>query len=351
MTVLRRLTVALSLPAFLALWAAGLGASPRFAAAGDPPMNPAKPDAGMADPAMADPPKADPVPDPAGGKKIVPVSIEDAESELGHLKDHLKNNKADNNTDILAALEAVANAYHHMIPVADDAEPGVKDKFEARKKKFIEDAEKEFKEAYEKKRVKGTSKVNDRDDVNIAAVKLLGLTNSDRADTLTNWIIAILTTSIFKAKDYDPPTAIYDESFKAIALLNDHQKGLPFVREWLKYDNSPNAPEKVKAAFDAVILFKDVPGKERFDIVSKLTTNFVGVENAAEINKDKNQRAQKVVWDKIKPSVIKALQIFCLTPKNKAGTLLASVKDLKAWFDDHDKMNDAAWKDAPKPAK
>ena len=359
---LRRSLIATASPfAFAALWLGGaayFGGAASLAVAGDPPMNPTKPDPGMADPAKPDPAKPDPgmgdpaMADPAkpadpNAAKVAPVPVADAQAELTHLKEYLKNSKSDNG-DILAALDAVEKAYHNLAvpPDGDTTKAAV----EADNLKFREAAEKAYLEAFEKKRIKGTAKTNDRDDVNIKAIQILGKTGGERAEKLTTTITQALDQRIFKAKDYDVPTTIYDESFKAIAILNDKKVGLPFVRDWLKFDNSPNAPEKVKAAFDAVVLFKDVNGPTRQDIVKKLTTDFVGVENAAEINKDKDQRSKKVVWDKIKPSVIKALQVFCGSPKGKAGALLASVKDLKAWYDDHDKPRDPAWVDA-KPAK
>ena len=344
----RRLVGFLSLVSTLAV--VGLVGLSRLAVADDPPMgDPGMGDPGMADPAMADPGMADPgmadpaVVPPAGGdaKKPEPVLKTKAWDELKVLEQHLKNRKADNG-DILAALDSVAAAYHNFAP-DDDAGQATLDKDRA---DFQKAAEKLFVEAYKLKRVNAKAKANERDDVNIRAVQQLGTFRPE----VTKDIITILETVIFKVKDdeYRVPQTLIDESFKAIGALGSKKDGLQYLMTWIKYDNTEGAPEKIKAAYDALVLMKvlEVPGKDRLAIVKDTIKVFVGVEHAASVNNDKNQKAQKVVWDKVKGSVIKALQYFSQEPKDEKGAQFATVAQFDAWFREHDKGE--LWKDTKK---
>ncbi len=305
------------------------------------PADPAKP----ADPKPADPKPADPaVPPPAADKDAVLLS--DALQELTRLKEYLKKPKADNQ-DIIASLEACEKAYHHVTPNVPVADPAGQTAFEKDREAFWKEAEKLFVDALELVRVRPNTAANERDDVNVKAAQILGKTRPG----VTKAIISVLETKVFKAKTYTPPTTLYDEAFKAIGLLNDHKDGWAYCTEWIKYDNQPVVVDRIKAAFDALALFKDVKGAARKPAVEKIIRTFSGVEHGAEVNKSKEDQAQKRVWDKIKPAVIKALQALSREPKGTDGNLLANVKAFEAWFRDNDNARNPAWVEAkPEPA-
>jgi hypothetical protein len=333
-----------------ALGLAALFGVTRLAIAEDPP----KPDPGMGDPGMADP-GADPgmadpaVVPPAGDpaapppKKPEPVLKAKAEEELKLLESHLKQKKGDNNSDILASLDSVANAYHNYAP-NDEAGQAT---LEEDKAKYQKEVEKVFLDAYKLKRINPKAKANERDDVNIKAVQLIATFRPDVTDNL----IKILTEVIFKVKedDYKVPQTLIDESFKAVGMLGDKKAGMPWLMTWIKYDNTAGMPERIKAAYDAMVLMKvlEVPGKVRFQIVKDTLKTFPGVEQSAQQNQTKEQRSQKEVWDKIKGSVIKALQYYSQEPKNAKGQLFSTVKEFNEWFRDHD-GSDPLWKDPKK---
>ena len=312
------------------------------------PADPAKPaDPAPADPKPADPavpPAADPnAPAPAVDKDAVLMS--DAQQELVRLKEYLKKPKSDNQ-DIIAALEACEKAYHHVTPNVPPADPAAQTAFEKEREAFWKEAEKYFVDALELVRVRPNTAANERDDVNVKAAQILGKTRP----VVTKAIIGVLETKIFKAKTYTPPTTLYDEAFKPIGLLNDHKDGWAYCCEWIKYDNQPAVVDRIKAAFDALALFKDVKGAARKPAVEKIIRTFSGVEHGAEVNKSKEDQAQKRVWDKIKPAVIKALQALSREPKGGDGNLLATVTAFGAWFRDNDNARNPAWTDV-KPEK
>lgn len=320
---------------------------------GDPGMaepamdEPAMDEPAMDDPAMGDPAMADPAPAAAdaapkrGGianpfhDPKASVTIKDAEVEAGRLKDLLKKSKSDNQ-DILASLDALAKAYANLVPNDDAA----KATFEADSARFHKEAEKLFLDAFELKYVKPNTSANLRDDVNIKAAQILGWCRPE----VTNKIIAILETKIFKAKDYDPPTTLYDEAFKAIALLNT-KDGFNYCLEWVKYSTNKGDAERTKAMYEAIILFTDVKGTVRHDFVKKSLISFIGTESAAERGRTKEEQTQKVVWDKVKGAIVKAMQVYCKEPKAKDGALMAKLRDFDQWFRDHDSPRDPTWVD------
>ncbi|MCC7139725.1 MAG: hypothetical protein IT460_14975 [Planctomycetes bacterium] len=329
--------------AFLVL-ALAAGATRVVSAEDAKPAEPAKPDA------PADPNAKPADPNANGGAKpeehLVhgrpnpfhgePVLLKDGLAEAVRLKGYLKTSKSDNG-DILASLDALAKAYHNLAP-NDDAGKAT---FEADREKFQKEAEKLFIDALEVKRVKPNTSANDRDDVNIRAAQVLATCRKE----VTSKIIEVLETKVFKAKDYDPPTTLYDEAFKAIGIVNDHKVGLPYCLDWVKYSNNKGDPERIKAAYDAMVEFRDVKGSVRLEFVDKTLRTFLSVETAADRGRTKEEQSQKAVWDKIKTAVVKALQAYCKEPKAKDGALMAKLKDFDQWFRDNDSPKNPVWDD------
>ena len=357
--MLRRLRSFLPAVSVAVLVAAMIVVSPvRFVGADDPkpadpkpadpkPVDPKPGDPKPADPMPADPGMADPAPAPvpapppaAGPAKPDPVLLSAAYDELTRLTALLKKSKSES-ADILASLDAVAKS---IIGLSPNDEAGAAT-FEKDRDTYLGKAEKLLEDAMTLVKIRPNTTANERDDANVKAASILGLC---RPDSASKHLIAALE-QIFKAKGYTPPTALYDEGFKSIGLLGDKDGG-KYLQEWIKYDNTANVPERIKAAFDAMAIFKNFKGfPERHDMVEKICRTMIGVEHAAEVNKSKEDKAQKLVWDKIKPAVIKALQVLSKEPKDKNNNLLGSVKTFDEWFRLNDKPKNAAWLD-PKPA-
>jgi len=327
-----------------ALVAALLAASPlRDVRADDPkpadpkpadpkPDDPKAPDPGMADPAPVPPP----VPD--GPAKPEPILLRDAHDELVRLTALLKKSKSET-ADILASLDAVAKA---IIGLAPNDEAGAAT-FDKDRDAYMKPAEKLLIDALVLVKIRPNTTANERDDVNVKAAQILGNCRPDVSEDIKN----ALEQRVFKAKGYTPPTLLYDEAFRAIGLLG-HKKGGEYLQEWIRYDNTANVPERIKSAFEAMAIFKNFKGLERHDMVEKICRKMLGVEHAAEVNKTKEDKAQKQVWDKIKPAVIKALQVLAKEPKDKNNNLLGSVKAFDEWYRLNDKPKNPAWVD-PKP--
>jgi hypothetical protein len=333
---------------FLPFAAAALVSVP-FARAEEKPGDAPKP----ADPAPA-PAPAPAAPAPVKGE---PVRLKDALAELGRLKDYLRTRKADPE-DVKGSLDAVAKAYHNLaknlVTGPDGATVEQDDaSFAKAKEAFWGEAEDLFVKALEYVRVKPNTQNNVYDDVNVKAAQILGLlgaTNPKAPARISKKIVDTLETKVFKAKDHTPPTALYDETFKAIALLNDHKTGLFYVQEeWIKYSATAPDPDIIKAAYESLAHFKNVPGLKRYEIVDKTVRTFTGVETAAERQSDAKERLQKQVWDKIKGPVIKVLQDYALQPKNAKGALLNTVGEFQNWFRDNDNPKKAPWVDPKLP--
>lgn len=331
----------------LAAGVLGLACFAGPARAEDPkPADPAKP----ADPKPAEPAKpGDPMPadpakpgDPAkpadpAAAPVANVTLAEGLAELDRLEKILANRKADN-ADIMASMDSALKAYKGLVPT-DDAGKAT---FEADKLKFMKEAEDLFLKAFTKVKVKA-NETNERDDVNVHAVQILAQTRP----IVTKGIIDGLEKVVFEAKKmkYTPAGAVTEEAFKAIGLLNDHKVGLPYCIGWIKYDNTAGMPERIKSAFEALILFKDVKGDKRHEIVELTLRTFESTEHSADVNKSKEEQAQKRVWDVIRPAVIKCVQYYSKEPKAKDGALIATLKGFREWFKDHDKPKDEAWVD------
>jgi hypothetical protein len=298
------------------------------ARAEDPPM-PAEP--AMDDPGMGDPGMAEPAPAPAAPR----CEMVEAVAELNRLREYLKNKKADNG-DITAAMDAVMKCFKGYMGSTVPEED-----------KYLDAVEKELVKAFLLVNVKPNTETNIRDDVNIKAAQLLGQARPE----VTKDIIAGLESKIFKAKDYKPAPTLIDESFKAIGLLNDHKVGLKYVIEeyTTKFDNTAGRPERIKAAWDSLLLFKDVPMEDRYLVVKNAVKTYVGPEHAAEVNKTPDDRMRKEVWDKIKGSVIKTVQAFSKDPKDEKGNVIATMKGIEDWFRDNDKQGKPPWEKDAKP--
>jgi hypothetical protein len=300
---------------------------------GDPGMGePAMDDPGMADPGMADPGMADPA---APATPTVKCEMVEASAELNRLKEYLKNKNADNG-DITAAMDAVMKCYKGFVGSTLPDET-----------KYLADVEKELMKTFLLTKVKPNTETNLRDDVNIKAAQLLAFARPG----MTKDIKDALESKIFKAKEYKPAPTFVDEAFKAIGLLNDHKVGLRYLIDeyTTKFDNTAGRPERIKAAWEALLLFKDVSMDERYEVVKNAVKTYVGPEHSAEVNKTADDRMRKDVWDKIKGAVIKTVQSFAKDPKDEKGNVIATMKGIEDWFRDNDKKGKPPWEKDAKP--
>lgn len=347
----RRVRVGSCLAALLAallLWPAVPAASADDGKAA-PPAEPGMPEPGKDDaPAKPDdaPAKPDDAPAPAetapmrGGipnpfwdpKK--PVPLKEAHLEIDRLKD-LRKPKSDNQ-DIVAALDAAARAYVNLAP---NDEAG-KATFEADAERFYKEAERAFLDFLKLKKVRPNTSANERDDVNILAAQILGWCRPE----VSRALVDAMDKVVLEPKDYDPPPTLFDETFKALALLNT-KEGFEYCRKWAKYSTKKGDAERTKAAFDALALFTDVKGSVRHDLVKMTLRTFIGTESAADRGATKEEQTQKGVWDKIKGAVIRTMQLYTKQPKANDGKLIGKLKDFDQWFRDNDSLRNPVWSD------
>jgi hypothetical protein len=222
-------------------------------------------------------------------------------------------------------------------------------------------------------------KENTRNDVNLKAALALGeilgspdlakfrdekevaKLRADRARELQD----VITNDFGKPKgnkEYQVPVAVLEAAFAAIGKSND-PKGLEWLaKEYIHANNGQFQEERLVAAHKAMKLFTNVPGKQRYAIVNAMITLYSGTEAAtnqasgADAKAKAQAQAMKAFWDKIKTGVVEAINYYATAPGggppvNAEGQGFTTVKDLKDWFDSHNKPNKAPWVDPPKDLK
>jgi hypothetical protein len=297
-----------------------------------------------------------------------PVPLEDALRDLDILEKQIKSSRTINE-ELIASLNAVANAYHNLAepaapelqPIPDDADDDQKKaiednnkklqaqfekekaQFAREKPKFLKDAIKQFLKALELEKWDPHSKTNVRDDVVIRAAQILGDTgDKDVADKIQ----AVLERKIFKRREADAPQIVLDEVFAALGKLNN-----PDTLKWMgdQFTHTKSSPQKevdqLVAAQKAMVLFTDIPGKVRFDICKTMITNYSSVENQAEHGNptDKNVQSAQAFWGAIKTGAIKAVQYLALEPTDEQGRALATMAEFMDWFRDNDNYRKPPW--------
>ncbi len=295
-----------------------------------------------------------------------PVDPETAELDLGRLAASLKSRKSINEA-IITDLDAVALAYHNyaapekptLEEVPEDASEDQKAaiqkrnddltdeydtkmvKYEREKEKYQKDALKLYMKAFKLVRVHGNTDRNTRDDVNIKAAQIIGASGNPRA---SRDLIKALESSVFKAK-YDVPQLFLEEAFAALGRLNDMDSLQWMIKEFTHAKSSP--PEVVHqliAAHKAMVLFVNVPGKLRYEVVEDMIKQYAGVEAQARQSKnDPATQAKKRFWDSIKNDAIKVVQHYAGAPRNDDDEAYATMMEFQDWFRDHKNPKRAPW--------
>jgi len=311
-----------------------------------------------------------PRPAPAQAEDAVAVPLETAQSELEILDAKLKSSKAINE-EITAALGAVSDAYRNLeeppppqlkeIPAdaseedqkaieaenkkAQDEYDVEKGRFDRAAETYRKEAEKLFLKALKLQKIHRQSERNIRDDVNIKAAQVLGMTGNPK---LSSQIQKALETTIFKAK-YEVPQQLLEEAFAALGKLGDKDSLEWMTKEFTHSKSSPRAVvDQLIAAHKAMILFDrdKVDGSLRYKLVSEMIKTYSGTESlASQSSTDKNVQAAKVFWDRIKNDAIRVVQYFSKEPKNENEEVLATMEEFQEWFRDHKNPKREPWTD------
>ena len=105
------------------------------------------------------------------------------------------------------------------------------------------------------------------------------------------------------------------------------------------------------AAHQAMVLYKDIPGKLRYEVCAQFVKVYGSVESQAEqSSNDPAVLAKKRFWDDIKTYTIPVVQHFAGKPTDADGNALATMADFTAFMREHKNARKAPWAD-PKPAK
>jgi hypothetical protein len=295
------------------------------------------------------------------------MTLEQALADLKRLNEDLKlSPKKRANEDVIASLDAVAKAYIAGVqepePPPADASEDVKEAFEAQKRKhaaaveaFRKEARKLFEDALTKQAITGQKddKSNSREDVNIKAFQILGQTKDAK---FAGDIMRAIEVHLAKAK-YRVSTGLWEAAFASLAQLDQEEStkdAIPWIlKNYTHANSSPEeAVEQLIAAHKSIPLYRNIRGRDRYDLVDAMIKSYTGKESQAEQSKnDPKNQAAKVFWDRIKTDVIKALSHLT---KGKAtddqGQPATTMKHYADWFRSNDNWKKDPWLDDEKKA-
>lgn len=292
------------------------------------------------------------------------VDLQAAWDDLAQLKSATKSRA--NNEDLDQYLDAVFAAFKKLdAPEALPADANDEQKKEHAKllANFKKDQEK-YRGAAEKLIIKiltltkVKNETNIRDDMNTKAARILGemgpFLDAKGRKVLSKKIVQAVEKKLTKVKTHTVSTDHLEATFEALGKLND-----PATLMWMLKNYShtkDNEKMFLVAAHKALVLFKDVPGKLRYEVCATFTKSYAGVEAQAEqSSNDAKLQAKKRFWDDIKTSTIPVVQYFSKgadgNPAADAeGNALAKMQEFQSWMRDHKSMKRAPWVD-PKPKK
>jgi hypothetical protein len=161
---------------------------------------------------------------------------------------------------------------------------------------------------------------------------------------LSKDIMKTIEKKLTKVKTHDVSTDLLDAAFEALGKLNDEGALLWMAKEYSHTIDTKK--EYLVAAHKAMVLFKDVRGKIRYDIVSEFIKQYAGVELQAEKSDPSAAiQAKKRFWDFIKTYTIPVVQYFAGKPVDEEDQALAEMKQFQRWMRDHKNPRKAPWTD------
>ena len=265
-----------------------------------------------------------------------PVSLEQAKKDLAMLDDLLDSRGA-RHDDIAAWMLVAAENY--------SAVEGEERKVAGFRKDVID----QLLDALRKTRIKDDSDV--RAPVSIKAAETLaalGPKLDDKTKTrLWNKVRRVIVR-MQDAKRYTPSVPHIEAMFNCLP----HVGTLETLR-WILEDythSKKNEVEYLVAAHKAMHQFKNVPGKQRYEIVDRFIDRYAGVEAlAVQRSADPAIVSKKVFWDNIRVNTIATVQYFAGFPKDEAGAAINTMKGFQIWFRGVKNPRKAPWLD-PKNA-
>lgn len=290
-----------------------------------------------------------------------PALAEDAgqaEKDLTQLEQFIKKKRKTIPEDYIAYLDAVQKAYGSFTKPpqpADDASEDEKKAY-ANELKKIEKDQADFDKKAEKAifkcltitRLDRSQTTNELDEVNIRAARILGdlgaTMDEKKRDSISKKVMKEIE-GLDKAK-HDVRSDLLEQMFGTLAKLNR-----PKSLEWMidNYIHTKNRDEDVIrliAAQKAMIQFRDVPGKLRYQICKDMITTYSSVESQAEQStNDPNIQAKKAFWDRIRVDAIKVVQFFGAEPKDEDQAVINTMDGFLQWWRDVKSPRHALWKD------
>ena len=301
--------------------------------------------------------------------------LEAAEAALDRLEGVMKKRKTINET-LIAGLDEVMEYYNQLqppvkpepLPIPDEATDEEKKEIEKQNDDALDDWEDAVKkwdrevgkfkkdvrdaliDAFKLVKPSRQTHINEREDVNIKAVELIATMsgeNEEIREDMSDDLIKAMEGVLFKAKDYDPTELLYEKAFAALGALNDMDALEWIIEEFTHTRSSPQKEVmKLSAAHKAMVLFKNVPGKTRYELVDEMIKNYAGVESQAEQSSaDPKVQEKKRFWDRIKMDVIAAVQYYAAEPRDAEGQVIARMDGFQDWFRDNDNARRAPWTD------
>ena len=188
---------------------------------------------------------------------------------------------------------------------------------------------------------------NNRDEVNRAAGPHLATVarsmeeESDRK-RLTRRILRKIKR-LEKAR-HDVPAEVYEGAFRALAGT-----GMPSGLAWLmdNYLHTRKQPKEIarlRAAMRAMRTYDAMPAKMRVEMTDEMIKRYLAMEDLANTSSTAvTALAAKQFWDAVRTDAIPLLQYVTGYPMTPEGTALATVRDFRDWFKEHENHRKEPW--------
>ena len=165
-------------------------------------------------------------------------------------------------------------------------------------------------------------------------------------------MIDVIGKDLAEKKRFAVATGVLDAAYGCLGKWNEPASLDYLLKEYAHTNNGTFMEERLVAAHKAMVLFTNVPGKMRYAIVDQFLRVYPSTEATASQSKnDPAVQAAKKFWDRVKTTAVEVVSYYSidpstkLAPQNKDGQKLTSMKDLRDWFSDHEKVNKAPWLD------
>lgn len=267
------------------------------------------------------------------------VPLTEAKARLERLRVLVGDRRA-GDEDLLAALEAVAQAYARLAPA-----PGLERLFEALADRWRAEAETVLLDALALPR---------REPVVRAAASVLADTNPRVSGRIREIVLGV------HVKGRSPVTPeTLGACFDALADLDEPASATWLVDTFLDTDQREERAARTELLLRALVRFRNLPGAVRHDVVERILRAFEGVERAASVvvyGASPGTKPSGVgwptffYWQRVRYDAGRAAQVLARDPdtgeipRDERGMPIVEMVPLRDWWGHHDDLRRSPWR-------